>query len=93
VVKVPKVATFMGAVGNDENGRTLRNSASSAGVNVQYQVSSTTPTGTAAVLITGNDRSLCAYLAAAETFTISHLENNFQHVENASCYYITVKRN
>jgi len=41
------------------------------------------------VLITGNHRSLCAYLAAAETFTISHLENNFQHVENASFYYIT----
>jgi len=89
VVKVPNVTTFMGAVGEDENGKTLRNAATSDGVNVQYQVHPDHPTGTCAVLITGNHRSLCAYLAAAEKFTISHLESNFSFVEKAKFYYIS----
>lgn len=80
----------MGAVGNDVNAKTLRDSATAAGVNVQYQISSTHPTGTCAALITGSHRSLCAYLAGAETFSISHLESNFRYAEKAKFYYVTV---
>jgi len=89
IVEVPKVATFMGGIGNDENGKTLTESATQAGVNAQYQISATYPTGTCAALVTGSHRSLCAYLAAAEKFTISHLEEHFEYVKKAAFYYIT----
>ena len=83
----------MGGVGNDENGKTLANSATLAGVNVQYQIVPDQPTGTCAALITGANRSLCAYLAAANHFHKSHLDkpDNFKFVEKAKFYYISVR--
>jgi len=86
------VTTFMGAVGDDENGKTLANSATSAGVNVQYQIVPDLATGTCAALITGTHRSLCAYLAAANHFTKSHLDKpeNYKLMEKATFYYISV---
>lgn len=42
---------------------------------VLYQKSTTTPTGTCAVLINGGERSLIANLAAANTFTADFLDN------------------
>jgi len=87
----PNVCTFFGAVGADANGKTLADSATSAGVNVKYQIVEDHPTGTCAALITGTNRSLCAYLAAANHFTKSHLDkaDNFALVEKARFYYIT----
>jgi adenosine kinase len=83
----------MGGVGNDENAKTLATSAKSAGVNVQYQVVPEQPTGTCAALITGAHRSLCAYLAAANHFSKTHLDNpeNYKFVEKAKFYYISVR--
>jgi adenosine kinase len=50
--------------------------------------------GTCAVLVTnnGNDRSLCANLAAANCFTIDHIHKpeNKQYIENAKFFYISV---
>lgn len=56
-----------------------------------YQVDEKTSTGTCAVLITGNERSLVAHLAAANNFNKSHLEvpNNWSIVEKAQIYYIS----
>jgi adenosine kinase len=91
IVDQPNVTTFMGAVGNDENGKTLANSATAAGVNVQYQIVPDLATGTCAALITGTHRSLCAYLAAANHFTKSHLDKpeNYKLMEKANFYYIS----
>ncbi|CAF4601044.1 unnamed protein product [Rotaria socialis] len=46
-------------------------------------------TGTCAVLITGNDRSLVANLGAANHFTIDHFNDpkNHEHVEKAKIFY------
>lgn len=40
----------------------------------------------------GNDRSLCANLAAANLFTKEHIDTpeNRKLIEAADCYYITV---
>jgi len=42
------------------------------GVKVLYQINQETPTGTCAVLIKEKERSLIAYLAAANKFTADH---------------------
>ncbi|XP_023167700.1 adenosine kinase isoform X2 [Drosophila hydei] len=87
----PKVAVFFGCVGKDNYADILREKAREAGVDAHYQVSTDTPTGTCAVLITGTHRSLCANLAAANKFTIDHLKQpaNKALVDNALYYYIS----
>ncbi|KAH8388876.1 hypothetical protein KR215_003174 [Drosophila sulfurigaster] len=91
IIGKPNVAVFFGCVGQDDYASTLREKAREAGVDAHYQVSADTPTGTCAVLITGTHRSLCANLAAANKFTIDHLEQpaNKALVENALYYYIS----
>jgi len=86
----PKITTYMGCVGNDDFGLTLFNKATQDGVNAVYQKNSQFKTGTCAVLLVENNRSLCAHLAAAEKFTIDHLEvpANAELLKNAKFYYI-----
>lgn len=88
----PHVATFMGCVGKDKYSKILEEKARSSGLNVKYQYNDTTPTGTCAVLITGKSRSLCANLAAANCFSISHIHEpeNQCLLESAQYYYISV---
>ncbi len=87
----PGVTSYFGAVGDDEYGNTLEKCASEEGVLVHYQKSTTTPTGTCAVLINGGERSLVANLAAANTFTMPHIETEASKkiIEMAKIYYIT----
>jgi len=84
----------MGAVGTDEYSKILEECAMNDGVNVRYQKWEEYPTGTCAVLITDQNRSLCAYLAAADHFTKDHLDkpDNFALVEKAKYYYISVSK-
>ncbi|KAH8372306.1 hypothetical protein KR093_010997, partial [Drosophila rubida] len=91
IIGKPNVAVFFGCVGEDDYASILREKAREAGLDAHYQVSKETPTGTCAVLITGTHRSLCANLAAANKFTIDHLENpvNKSLIENALYYYIS----
>ncbi|XP_030570040.1 adenosine kinase isoform X1 [Drosophila novamexicana] len=91
IIGQPNVAVFFGCVGKDKFADILREKARAAGVDAHYQVSEDTPTGTCAVLITGTHRSLCANLAAANKFTIDHLEvpENRHRIENALYYYIS----
>ncbi|TDG49619.1 hypothetical protein AWZ03_003857 [Drosophila navojoa] len=91
ILRQPNVAVFFGCVGQDDYADILREKARAAGVDAHYQVSPDTPTGTCAVLITGTHRSLCANLAAANKFTIDHLEQpaNKALIDNAQYYYIS----
>ncbi|PAV64816.1 hypothetical protein WR25_01047 [Diploscapter pachys] len=86
----PNRTVFFGAVGKDQFGEQLEQKAREAGVNVRYQVNPEVKTGTCAVLITETHRSLCAHLAAANTFTIDHIlkPENQQLIHSASFYYI-----
>lgn len=91
ILNAPNRTVFFGAVGKDSYGEQLANKAKSAGVNVRYQVNETIKTGTCAALINGTHRSLCAHLAAANTFTQDHLktEENLKIIESAKFFYVT----
>ena len=67
---------YIGAIGSDEFGSTLIKAAQSEGVTTLYQVSSEKPTGTCAVLVYQQERSLVANLAASETLQVSHLDTD-----------------
>jgi adenosine kinase len=54
----PKSTVYLGCVGNDENAKILKHSATADGLETLYQVSETVPTGKCAVLITDNNRSM-----------------------------------
>uniref|UniRef100_A0A1L8E2F0 Adenosine kinase n=1 Tax=Nyssomyia neivai TaxID=330878 RepID=A0A1L8E2F0_9DIPT len=85
------VAVFFGCVGQDRYAKILEERAHAAGLNVQFQYTKEAPTRTCGVLITGHHRSLCANLAAANHFTIDHLEKpeNQQHLRNANYFYVS----
>uniref|UniRef100_A0A182NPF1 Adenosine kinase n=1 Tax=Anopheles dirus TaxID=7168 RepID=A0A182NPF1_9DIPT len=91
ILQRPRTAVFFGCVGRDEYARILEERATANGVNVQYQRSTTSPTGTCAVLITGTQRSLCANLAAANDFTPEHLrsEPNQAYLSQARFFYVS----
>lgn len=87
----PGIATYMGCVGKDKYSKILEDRARADGLNVRYQYTEKEPTGTCAVLITGNERSLCANLAAANCFSLSHIEEpeNKRLIENAEYIYVS----
>jgi|ERR1712063_3876 len=75
MLATPNVATYVGCIGDDEYGRILESSAISDGVNVQYLKDGQTPTGTCAALIVDHDRSLVAYLGAANKYQKDHFHS------------------
>ncbi|XP_017798780.1 PREDICTED: adenosine kinase 2 [Habropoda laboriosa] len=87
----PRIATYMGCVGRDKYSKILEDKARADGLNVRYQYTNKEPTGTCAVLITGNERSLCANLAAANCFSLSHIEEpeNKMLIEMAEYIYVS----
>lgn len=89
----PKVTTFFGCVGTDNYSKILQDKAVKDGVNVQYEHNEEQPTGTCAVLITGNHRSLCANLAAANCFSKDHIDKpeNEKLINSAQFYYVSVR--
>jgi adenosine kinase len=74
MLQTPGSTAYFGAVGEDEFGSELEKCAREDGVLVSYQKSKELPTGTCAVLINKRERSLCANLGAANSFSLSHLE-------------------
>jgi len=91
LIGVPKATTFMGCIGKDKFGKILEEKAREGGVNVSYQYHDTEPTGTCAVLLTGENRSLVAYLAAANHFSKDHLDKpeNRALLEKAQYFYMS----
>jgi len=92
ILERPNVAVFFGCVGNDKYSDILKKKARDDGVNVLYQITDKTPTGTCGVLITGTRRSLIANLAAANHFTLDHLNKpeNVIYLDKADYFYISV---
>lgn len=65
-------AAYVGCIGDDENGKIMRENVQNEGLTVEYQVDSQAPTGTCCVLINGVHRSLVANLSAANNLKIDH---------------------
>jgi adenosine kinase len=71
----PGTTNFTGCIGHDDQyGRQLVQCLADAGVGEFYMKDTKAQTGTCAVLIKDQERSLCANLAAANNFKASHLE-------------------
>jgi adenosine kinase len=86
----PRACTYVGCVGQDEYAEKLTLLCTGDGVNVQFDRTDKAPTGTCAVCITGNDRSLVANLAAANLYSKAvHLESAavWALVEKAKLFY------
>merc|ERR1719478_565054 len=79
----------MGCVGDDAYSKKMNEQMEKDGVKALYMVDKATPTGTCAVCITGNDRSLVANLSAANNFKESHVKvpANKSVVEQAKVIY------
>jgi len=71
---------FIGAIGNDEYGRTLQEVAQKEHVQTHFMVNEEYQTGCCASIIYNKDRSLVAYVAAAEHYSIDHF--NSQSVQD-----------
>jgi len=86
----PKASTFVGCISTDKHGDLLDEKAQECGVETNYFRITKESTGRCAALITGNDRSLVASLAAANCYEYSHLEKkeNWAYVEKANFYYV-----
>lgn len=89
MLQTPGATSYFGAIGDDEYGNTMTKCCTDDGVNAQYFINKSIPTGTCAVLITGNNRSLVANLSAANTYPLDHLQEGSQWdvVKNASIIY------
>eukprot|EP00741_Cyanophora_paradoxa_P001633 tig00000498_g1584.t1 len=90
MLQAPNTVRYIGSVGTDDYAKRLEESARNDGVDVHYSHTSEHPTGTCAVLITGNNRSLIANLSAANHYKLDHLQKpeNWKLVEEAQFYYM-----
>jgi len=66
---------FIGAIGDDEYGRILSTVAQEEHVQTHFMVSEEYQTGCCASIIYNNDRSLVAFVAAAEHYSIDHFNS------------------
>lgn len=91
ILREPKAASYFGCIGNDEYGKVLTTKGEEAGINVRFQVNAEQSTGTCAVLVNGDKRSLVANLAAANHFKPTHFDitENWDVVKKAEFYYIS----
>jgi len=81
--------TYFGAIGTDPKGEVLAKEIADAGIAGRFHQEADTPTGTCAVLVKGQDRSLCANLAAACKYSPDHLEQNKEALDKAKIIYTT----
>ena len=78
---------FIGSIGNDEFGRTLETELSETGVSALFHKDEATPTGTCAVLVLDNERTLVANLAACLKYPTTHLEAHAAALEKTQFFY------
>ncbi|KAI1822954.1 Ribokinase-like protein [Xylaria intraflava] len=86
----PNSVVYLGGVGDDKYAAILRDAVKQVGLRVEYRVDPKTPTGRCGAIITGQNRSLCTDLAAANLYDIEHLKSPeiWKLAENADFYYV-----
>ncbi|XP_016984302.1 adenosine kinase [Drosophila rhopaloa] len=91
IVQTPFRAVFSGCVGKDKLGDRIEKRARADGLLALYQVKEELPTGSCAVIINGQNRSLVANLGAASLFTEDWIddEENTCALERAKYFYFT----
>jgi adenosine kinase len=81
--------TYFGSIAKDEKGDTLAKDLSDNGITGNFYIDETAPTGTCAVLVNDQERTLVANLAAACNYNIEHLRANMDALKNAKLIYST----
>jgi adenosine kinase len=81
--------TYYGSIGKDEKGEVLAKDLSDNGITGNFYMDETAPTGTCAVLVQDQERTLVANLAAACNYNIDHLRANMDALKNAKLIYST----
>ena len=86
----PHSTLYIGCVGKDKYADILREKNEAAGVRAEYLVDGTHPTGRCGVIITGQDRSMCTDLAAANEYKIDHLKSPevWKLAQGAQVYFV-----
>lgn len=74
MLQEPGATGYIGCIGSDKFGQTLRECAAKDGVALHVQEDKKTPTGTCAVLIKDRERCLVANLAAANEYKKTHFD-------------------
>ncbi|KAE8717257.1 Adenosine kinase 2 [Hibiscus syriacus] len=89
MLQIPGATVYIGCIEKDKFGEEMKNSKA-AGVNVHYLEDESTPTGTCAVCVVGDERSLIANLSAANCYKSDHLKKpeTWALVEKAKYFYI-----
>lgn len=83
----PKKTVYFGCIGNDTVGETLEKELESTGVHGVFHKDRDTPTGTCAVIIINQERTLVANLAACLKYPTEHLKSNFHVLEKSKVLY------
>lgn len=86
----PNSTVYVGCVGKDKYAEQLTASNDREGLRAEYLIDETTPTGTCAVILSNNDRSLCTRLGAANNYKLEHLKSPeiWKFVEGAKFFYV-----
>lgn len=86
----PHSTVYVGCVGKDKYAAQLRESNEREGLRAEYLIDESTPTGTCAVILSGNDRSLCTRLGAANNYKLEHLKSPeiWKLVTGAEYFYV-----
>lgn len=78
MLQEPGMTAYFGCVGADEYGKKLSDACKKDGVQAQYMVDASTPTGKCACTILDKERSLTTDLSAANNYKVSHLKEPAQ---------------
>jgi len=89
MLQEPGSTAYMGCVGDDDFATKMRDACAKDGVKISYLVDKAAPTGTCAVLINENERSLCTNLNAANNYKAAHLQEpaNWKVLSDAKIIY------
>ena len=89
VLMSPNISTFLGSVGNDANGKFMKNALEAEGVKAAYVVDPLLETGKCAVLLTCNGlkRTLVSFHGAARSFQKRHISQKWSFVEKGRLFY------
>lgn len=83
----PGKCAYFGCIGKDEVGKVLEQELEKTGVHGNFHHDEATPTGTCAVIIRNQERTLVANLAACLKYPTSHLKANMATLEKAKVIY------
>lgn len=85
----PNSCLYFGSIADDDRGKALKAALDSEGIHYDFSITDETYTGACAVVVTENERSLCADLAACLKYKTEHLDANIDRLKDYKILYTT----